>query len=104
MFHRNSMRGIGPDSPGVKSFRYMTYTVCSSIVPPRSAFEMPVRTVSICDQTGNNEIPRDDLFTILEFCGMDLNRPIDKHTIQHMGAPLLGDSQYYVQTAFNSTR
>ena len=104
MFQCHSMRYIETYGPGIKRYRYKTYSVCSSIMPPRSALEMHVRCVSICDHTGKNEIPKDDLVGILEYCGVDLNRPISRQTVKHIGAPMMGDSQYYIQTVYNSAQ
>lgn len=97
MFQQKYMIPISSRFPGIKSYMYKTYTVCASVSSPRSALEMPMRTVSICDHAGKNEIPQEDLHGILEFCGIDLNMPIHRKTLKHTGDPTFGDSQYYTQ-------
>lgn len=97
MFQRKFMIPISSRFPGIKSYMYKTYTVCASVTRPRSALEMPMRTISICDHAGKNEIPQEDLRGILEFCGINLNMPIHRETLKHMGDPTFGDSQYYIQ-------
>ena len=71
MFQRKFMIPITSRFPGIKSYMYKTYTVCASVTRSRSALEMPMRTISICDHAGKNEIPQEDLNGILEFCGID---------------------------------
>ena len=100
MFQRNLMIPVSTPVPGLKSYSYKTYTVCISVSQARTAFEQSLRAVSICDHTGKNKIPREDLNGILEFCGIDLKRPIQTHTCRHIGDPTFGDSQYYIQPVF----
>ena len=97
MFQQKYMIPISSRFPGIKSYMYKTYTVCASVSSPRSSLEMPMRTVSICDHAGKNEIPQEDLQGILEFCGINLNMPIHRKTLKHTGDPTFGDSQYYTQ-------
>ena len=97
MFQRNFMIPLPSRAPGIKSYMYKTYTVCASVMPPRAALEMPMRTVSICDHTGKSTIPQEELHGILEFCGMNLSLPIHRQTVKHVGIPSFGDSQYYIQ-------
>ena len=97
MFQRNFMIPLPSRVPGIKSYMYKTYTVCASVMPPRAALEMPMRTVSICDHTGKSTIPQEELHGILEYCGMNLSLPIHRQTVKHVGIPSFGDSQYYIQ-------
>ena len=100
MFQRNLMIPVSTPVPGLKSYRYKTYTVCVSVSPARAASEQSFRAVSICDHTGKNRIAQDDLNGIREYCGIDLKRPIQTHTCRHIGDPTFGDSQYYIQPVF----
>ena len=100
MFQRNFMIPLPPRAPGIKSYMYKTYTVCASVMPPRAALEMPMRTVSICDHAGKNTISREE-YGILEFCGINLSFPINLKTVKHVGDPTFGDSQYYIQPVFD---
>ncbi len=103
MFQRNFMIPLPTLSPGIENFIYKTYTVCASVTPARTALEMPMRTVSICEHTGKNTIPQEELHGILEFCGINLNLPIRTETVKHYGDPLFGDSQYYIQAVIDKT-
>ena len=97
MFQRKFMIPLPSRVPGIKSYMYKTCTVCSSVTPARTALDKPMRTVSICDHTGKNTISREELCGILEFCGINLNFPINLKTVKHVGDPTFGDSQYYIQ-------
>ncbi|MBQ6481055.1 MAG: hypothetical protein IJI45_08060 [Anaerolineaceae bacterium] len=103
MFQRNFMIPLPTRVRGIKSYMYKTCTVCASIMPPRAAIGMPMRTVSICDHTGKNTIPQEELHGILEFCGINLNLPIRTETVKHYGDPSFGDSQYYIQAVIDKT-
>lgn len=97
MFQCKRMVPLPSRFPGLKSYRYKTYTVCASVKPARTAAETPMKVVSICGHAGNKAIPEEELNGILEFCGMNLNMPIHRETLKHVGDPTFGDSQYYIQ-------
>ncbi len=97
MFQKNGMIPLPTHFPGLKSYLYKTYTVCASVNSPRTATERPMKVVSICGHAGKKGIPEEELNGILEFCGMNLNKPIHRETLKYVGDPTFGDSQYYIQ-------